>query len=237
MIVILGLDGLEYEYVKEFNCKHLMQASFGKTDISEFTEPRTIVIWSSFLAGKNLEEKILSLGKEDLWMFRVKPEETFFSSFKTWRAIDVPGFTHKYENHKRERELLKAFFKERTTVGEYDKVAFENYKENKEEFFEVLEDDYEIIMGYFALADTIGHLSFGLKNKMKIVYKELDNLVRKTEDNVDGKILIISDHGMKAIGRFGDHSSYGFWSTSCGTKLENPKITEFRKIIWSLANR
>ena len=66
MMVILGLDGLEYEYVKEFNCKNLMQEKFGKTDISMFSEPRTIVIWSSFLAGKNLEKEILGKDEEVL---------------------------------------------------------------------------------------------------------------------------------------------------------------------------
>ena len=212
MIVILALDGLEYEYVKEFDCKNLMQISYGKTDISEFSEPRTTVIWSSFLTEKNMEEEVLSLGKDNLWKFRVKPEETFFSSFKKWKAIDVPAFTHKHENHKRERDLLKAFFEERATVEEYDKVAFENHKENKEEFFEALEKDYEIVMGYFALADTIGHLSFGLKNKMRVIYKELDELAQRTKELVEGKILVISDHGMKAIGRCGDHCHYGFWS-------------------------
>jgi len=40
----------------------------------------------------------------------------------------------------------------------------------------MLDDDYEIQMGYFALADAIGHLSFGITSKMKIVYQELDEL-------------------------------------------------------------
>ncbi|MCD6371167.1 MAG: alkaline phosphatase family protein [Candidatus Aenigmarchaeota archaeon] len=232
MIVILAYDGLEYEYVKEFGMKNLMQESFGKTDISEFSEPRTVVIWSSFLAGKNLEKRVLSLGK-DFWKFKLKPQETFFSKFKKWKAIDVPGFTYKFENHKKEKELLKAFFDGRASVREYDKIAFENHKENKEEFFEELDKGYEIIMGYFALADVIGHLSFGIKTKMKIVYKELDKIAEEVKMRLDkdSKLLIISDHGMKAVGRFGDHNNYGFWSLNFSFELENPKITEFRKIV------
>lgn len=80
-----------------------MQKTFGKTDISEFSEPRTVVIWSSFLAGKNLEKRILSLGKE-FWKFKLKPKETFFSSFKTWKAIDVPGFTYEYKKNIMEKQ-------------------------------------------------------------------------------------------------------------------------------------
>ncbi len=232
MIIILGLDGLEYNYVKEFNCKNLMQENFGKTDISEFTEPRTVVIWSSFLAGKNLEKRILALGK-NFWKFKLKPEETFFGKFKKWEAIDVPGFNYKFEKHNKEKQLLKKYFEDKNILEEYDKVAFENHKENKKEFFEVLNKDFDIVMGYFALADVVGHLSFGIKSKMKIIYKELDDIAKKVR-KLNEKTLIISDHGMKAIGRFGDHNSYGFWSSNFEIELKNPKITEFKKIIEKL---
>lgn len=226
MIVILGLDGLEYEYVKEFNCKHLMQASFGKTDISMFSEPRTVVIWSSFLTGKNTEKEAL----KDLWNFKVKPEETFFAAFNSWKAIDVPGFTYVKERHAKEREAMKKFFDGKISVEEFDRIAFENHRLEKEEFFSALEEGYEIVMGYFALADVIGHLSFGLKIKMKIIYKELEEIAKKTKKFAE-KILIISDHGMRAVGRFGDHSNYGFWSFSEELKLKNPKITDFCEMI------
>ena len=231
MIVILALDGLEYEYVKEFNCKNLMQKVYGKTDISEFSEPRTVVIWSSFLSGKNLEKKILALGK-NFWKFKLKPEETFLSKFKKWKVIDMPGFNYKQKNHEKERKLMKSVLENKASIEEYDKIAFQNHMENKKEFFESLEKDFEIIVGYFALADVIGHLSFGIKPKMKIIYKELDNIAKEVRKKAD-KILVISDHGMKAIGRYGDHSNYGFWSFNFEINLKKPKITDFRKIIES----
>ncbi len=212
MIVILGLDGLEYNYVIEFNCKNLMQENFGKTDISEFSEPRTIVIWSAFLTGKNLEKEILKLGK-NLWKFKLKPEQTFFRFFEKWKAIDVPALTYKLEKHERERKALKDYFDGKVKVKDYDKIVFEIHKENKKEFFEALEKDFDIVMGYFDLADAIGHLSFGIKPKMKLIYKELDRIAEKVR-KIAEKVLIVSDHGMKAIGRYGDHSNYGFWSSN-----------------------
>lgn len=229
MIVILGLDGLEYEYVKDFDCKNLMQENFGKTDISEFFEPRTVVLWSSFLAGKNLEKRILNFGK-GLWKFRLQPQETFFKTFKKWKAIDVPGFTYRQIPHQLEKKMLKEFFEGKTTIEAYDKLAFKNYGEVKKEFFDELKKDYEILMVYFSLADTLGHLSFGLKVKMRLIYKELDKIAKNAK-KVCEKLLIVSDHGMKAVGRFGDHSNYGFWSSNFEICFKNPRITSFRKVI------
>ncbi len=77
MIVILGIDGLEYEYVKKFNVKNLMQESFGKTNISEFSEPRTMVLWSSFLTGKN-NGNTNSLHHPD-FVCRLLPSDSFRS--------------------------------------------------------------------------------------------------------------------------------------------------------------
>ena len=61
-----------------------------------------------------------------------------------------------------------------------------------------------------------------------MIYKDLDEMAGKLDDNL---IIILSDHGMKAIGKFGDHSEYGFWSTNVDCELNNPKITDFRKFV------
>ncbi len=230
MFVILGLDGLEYNCVLEFNCRNLMQEYYGKTDISMFKEPRTVVIWSSFLAGENLEGEILRHG--DLWSYRLEPERTFFSKFERWKAIDVPGFTHKYEAHSFQRKLLKSFFDGEATIQEYDRAAFKHHIENKDEFMQALQQDLDILMGYFPLADTIGHLSFGVKTKMRIIYRELDSIAAEVR-KAGHKLLIVSDHGMKPVGRFGDHTGYGYWSSSFNLPFHdvNPKITSFKEII------
>lgn len=233
MIVILGIDGLEHSYVERFGCKNLMQESYGRTDLSEFEQPRTVVIWSSFLAGKNLEKRILA--GRDLWGFRLRPEETFFSHFKTHKAIDVPGYNHDAEQHGKERRALKAFFDRKMSLEEYDRMALEWHRKVKEEFFKALAGDYEIVMAYFNAADIIGHLSFGVEPKMRLIYQEFDDIADKTSKTVDGKLLIISDHGMKAVGRFGDHSEHGFWSLNMDWPAGTPKPTEFRAIIESFS--
>ena len=110
MIVVLAIDALEYELVEKFDCAGLRQSHCGKTDISEFSEPRTMVLWSSFLTGENKEEEILAKGKDEMWNTRFEAGDTFLKAFSNPCVIDLPGFSYDLEQHKQERDLLKAYF-------------------------------------------------------------------------------------------------------------------------------
>ena len=67
---------------------------------------------------------------------------------------------------------------------------------------------------------------------MKKVYEELENLAGELK-NSEQFTLIISDHGMKTIGRYGDHTMNGYYSTNRKLNLKLPKITDFHKLIKS----
>ncbi len=210
MIIILGLDGLDYGCVNNFNCRNLMQCSYGRTDLSVYRELKTVALWSSFLAEKNIEEEV---SKDSMiWSFRLPVEMTFFSKVKTWQAFDVPGFTYEQPIHQEERDKLKDFFDKKCAIEDYDRIVFEHYRRSKEIFLNNLQKSCDIQMGYFSLADAIGHLSFGVTSKMRIVYEELDTLAYEVCRHKKTGMMILSDHGMEPVGRFGDHSHYGFWS-------------------------
>jgi len=231
-MIIFGIDALDKSMVEKFKCKNLMQKNYGQTDISEFELPKTVVLWSSFLNGKNMEDEI----KEDLWNFTLPKERTFFKFFNSFKAIDVPAFTLKQDEHAMERKYLAGYFKKENTVEEFDKVVWENHEKIKKEFFDTLgnEKDYEVVMVYFDLIDAVGHLSFGIEEKMREVYEELDSVVGKVAEDYDCPILIVSDHGMERIGegRYGDHTMNGFWSSSGEVSFGNmPKITDFYSVI------
>jgi len=67
---------------------------------------------------------------------------------------------------------------------------------------------------------------------MKLIYQELNDIAKKVQiEHPDATILIISDHGMQAIGQFGDHSRHGFWSLNKDIALNNPKPTDFANLI------
>ncbi|MHC1605634.1 MAG: hypothetical protein ACXQTP_06680 [Candidatus Methanofastidiosia archaeon] len=235
MIVVFAIDALEHALVERFNCMHLKQKYYGKTDISEFSEPRTMVLWSSFMTGSNKEKEILALGDKKMWDVKQDIGNTFFKCFENPKVIDLPGFSYDKKQHDLERSLLKQFFnsadaEEKEDIKKrYNKHAFEYHRKVKSEFKDALNKDHDFVLGYFSVADVIGHLNFGNQIMMKMIYRDFDEMASQINDSM----VILSDHGMKAIGAFGDHSEYGFWST--GFKdLKNPKITDFPEIVKEL---
>jgi len=225
-MIILALDALDLKLVQKFKCKNLMQKEYGQTDISDFKEARTIVLWASFLTGKNMEARI---PLKTQWEFKLDTEETFLKFCNSHKAIDVPSFSFKQQNHLEERKLLKKYFDDKATIEEYDALVWKYHEENKKEFFDSI-GKFDLVMGYFNLADAIGHLSFGVSEKMKAVYYELDKLAKEVKD-LDDFILVISDHGMKAIGRYGDHTKNGYYSANRKLGLNLAKITDFYNVM------
>jgi len=55
-IIILGIDGLEYTLVEEWNLKYLKQKAYTKTDLSDFGVVITPLIWAAMLTGKKIDE-------------------------------------------------------------------------------------------------------------------------------------------------------------------------------------
>ncbi|MCJ7506476.1 alkaline phosphatase family protein [Candidatus Bathyarchaeota archaeon] len=226
-MIILALDALDSDMITRYECKNLKQVEYGQTNLSDFQLERTVVLWASFLTGKNMEPRIPI---ETQWQFKLKPEETFLSSFKSYKGVDVPAFSLKEKNHAEERRLLKNFFDKESGVEEYDELVWKNHDENKKDFFNSL-GHFDVVLGYFDLADAIGHLSFGIPEKMRRVYMELDEMMRETKSSLDDFTLAISDHGMKEVGRYGDHSRNGFYSTNRRLGLSLPRITDFYDLL------
>ncbi len=235
MIIVLAIDALEFEKVEEYNNENLKLDHHGKTDISEFSQPRTMVLWSSFMTGENKEKDVLDGGNQEMWNKRWNIDETFFKNFDSPVILDLPGFSYDLEAHEESRKDLKAFFttedkEEKEKIKKkYNQDAFEHHRTIKEKFLKTIDENHDFVLGYFSVADVIGHLNFGNSTMMKLIYKDLDEIAKKCTEK-GCPLIILSDHGMKSIGMFGDHSEYGFWSTNF-KDLDNPKITDFKDII------
>lgn len=241
LTVVFAIDALEHEKVEEYNCENLKQETYGKTNISEFDQPRTMVLWSSFMTGENKEEEILAKGDEKMWKTNFSLEETFFSNFENPEIIDLPGFSYDKEQHDKERELMKKFFEEAETDEEkkeirkeYNQHGLEHHRKIKDKFLEKLKKDHDFVLGYFSAADVIGHLNFGNDTLMKMIYDDLEEIAQEIKKLRDDHLLILSDHGMEGLGMFGDHNNYGFWSFDTECPLEKPKLTDFAKFLTNL---
>ncbi len=237
MMVVLAIDALEYTLVEEFNCINLKQKFYGKTNISEFSEPRTMVLWSSFMTGKNMEKEILAHGDKEMWNTKLDLKNTFFKYFKNPKIIDLPGFNYFKEQHEKERNLLKNYFDAKTDEEKkniktaYNNLAFEHHRKIKQEFGASMDVGHDFVLGYFSVADVIGHLNFGNRIMMQMIYKDLDEIASAIKDT----FIVLSDHGMIRLGMFGDHSNYGFWSTDF-EDIGCPRITDFAGMIREIAN-
>lgn len=235
-MIILAMDGLELSFVEKFNCRSLKQKIFGKTDISEFSLPKTVILWASFLTGRNMEPEVCG----DLWSFKVSLKGTFLKFFKNFKVLDLPAFSYSGQ-HRREKQLLRRFFEKdnnHQTVRKYHKTCWKIHQKVKEKFLREIKKNYPLLISYFALPDVIGHLNFGDFDKMREVYSELDQVAKKTNEAFPHEpTIIISDHGMKPVGRFGDHTMNGFYSLNFPADLpETPKITDFFALIKSNAS-
>ena len=92
--------------MEEFDCKNLKQEYYGKTDISEFSQPRTMVLWGSFVTGKNKERAVLEDGNKEMWNKKWDIGETFFSYFNNPVVLDLPGFSYDLKVHEKSRILF-----------------------------------------------------------------------------------------------------------------------------------
>jgi hypothetical protein len=136
---------------------------------------------------------------------------------------------------------MKEFFegekdeKEKKEIREkYNQHGLKHHRKIKEDFLDSLNEDHDFLLGYFSAADVIGHLNFGNRTLMKMIYDDLDDIAAEIKEVRDDHLLILSDHGMKGIGMFGDHSDYGFWSFDDTCELENPKLTDFADFLTKL---
>ena len=233
-MIILALDALDIYPVRRYDCKALQQLRYGQVNVSEYKILRTVALWASFLTGDKIDEEI-PFDKETQWLFQLLPAQTFLNLFNTYQAIDVPSFSFKQHNHAMERQLMREAFADEVSIEDFDTTVWRHHDENKRELFQSL-GRFDLVMGYFDLVDAVGHLSYGVSRKMKEVYRELDSIAKEVRSSFDDVILIASDHGMRSVGRYGEHYGYGFFSTNYRSQMHLPRITDFRKEITRIHN-
>jgi predicted AlkP superfamily pyrophosphatase or phosphodiesterase len=161
--------------------------------------------------------------------------ETFFHRISNSKAIDVPSYNIGYSV-----DLMSIL--ERCGVEEAVKELdrFEKYKKN--ELFEAMEEDYDLLMAHFHKPDHIHHWYWevGKIEKVEEMYREMDEFAEEIIEKAKGKfdtIIFMSDHGLPDVER-GGHNDNAFYS--CNNELfpeSTPHITDFHDKILALANK
>lgn len=249
-MIVLGIDALDGNLVEEFGCDNLKLKYNGKTDLSDYSDVRTVPIWASMVAGQNMEVPILAKvrreGNAALWDYAVPDQETVFADFHSV-AIDVPGTVH-YERkaHAKTRKLLAERFSQIDNPDIAGKIRIETEYRNHvighytsivqklPNFRKVSRPRAELYFIYFSIIDDMGHLFFHETRMLRAFYRTMDEIVASYRKIVRQEhMIVISDHGMKPMSpgsHFGEHTWNGYWSTSFAD-LGYLKPMELRTVI------
>jgi hypothetical protein len=79
-VIVLGIDGLEYSFVKKWKLKNIMQKKYCKTDLSDYKVIVTPPIWGSMLTGK-INDEIM-----EMWVKQAQVSGLGINTKQKWWA-------------------------------------------------------------------------------------------------------------------------------------------------------
>lgn len=154
--------------------------------------------------------------------------QTIFDKIKNSKAISVPTWNEDHLYQKIRAELVRSIGNLQK-MRSLEEILIKDWGKKEENLREEIKKSYDLIFCYFIILDAIGHMYRGNLEQMKKYYKLFDDFISRLKKDFKGKLMIISDHGMVPIGKYGDHSKYMFFSSNFRA---NPKsIIEISKII------
>lgn len=154
-------------------------------------------------------------------------QETFLDKVEKSEDIGVRAYSKGYSGNT--LEILEEF-----GIEESIKENRRLEKAKERELFEEIENgDADVVMAHFHFADSAQHKywEIGKKEKVKQIYRELDELAGRIKKEADGKyelIIFMSDHGLPTENA---HNKNAFYSLNKKLGLEKPHITDFHDII------
>lgn len=157
---------------------------------------------------------------------REKKIPTIFDEMKSW-TNGIPGYDVERKEARRRTRWIDALGndeKERKILDSFRK----KHDARVRDLFEVLQkkEEYSLFFFYDNWLDIAGHMEMGRKLRIMNKYLEVNSVVGKVKKRLDLEgediLYVVSDHGMKLLGRRGDHSNYGFFSSSTGETIQKP---------------
>mgnify|MGYP000642665177 CR=1 FL=1 len=257
-IIILGLDGLEYDFVERWNLKNLKQREFGKLEVpinKDLGVPMSPEVWAAFLTGKYLpgleftrtpivdfilealrfmRKRIpvsLGLGRR----IRIKvplrfPElkERTFLDLTNSKEINVPYYSYDHKIFKIMNQFNAGKLSLREAVNEVLNVYIYRKRRILYEFENL--GDFDVIFAFMHFPDALQHLLLNKPLAIRELYFDLDSYVSRLKRRVDASMfLIVSDHGFDLETK--EHSMHGFYSSNVPLDPRPRRITDFYNLI------
>lgn len=173
--------------------------------------------------------------------------ESIFEEIDNSRAMFVPGYNPSPVFETGMDFLMRKRHDNEKCIREFDDRDFEI---RKEKLFSELDNDIigarDFLMCHFGRPDYHQHLygtpeieQFFDKDKLKVLYREIDELAERIKEKALDKgydtVIFMSDHGLPAKN---EHNRNAFYSSNTeifGT--ETPLITDFHDVIIDLVER
>ena len=172
--------------------------------------------------------------EEMITEFKYRKIETLFDIIPNAKALSVPPY-QKWIAPETQLFLRQAIDNEAERTP-FEEHVLQIFRRKREKCLKTIEErDWNLSMTHFMFTDLLGHLFCGNLTKMFGVYIKAERLVEEVKKFIGAEtlLLIVSDHGMKPIGKgtFGEHSDHGFYSSNIPLNLEKPKMTDFFPLI------
>lgn len=164
--------------------------------------------------------------------FVKKGIKTIFDLIEDSIALDIPSYQEYYS-----AEISKALhdaIEDSNKEAEFEAKSWKLFEKRRKKCIQYFESSWKLFMAYFNFTDHFGHVFRGNIARMFNVYQVADELVANFKARINNSstlFLVVSDHGMKTLGRYGVHSNHGFYSINKKLGLSNPKITDFYYIM------
>jgi len=257
-VFILGLDGLEYDFVEKWNLIHLKQREYGKIKVpidKEQKIPKTPEVWAAFLTGKLIAGmyfvkplriaiplKILSFARK-----YVKISLRLGKKIAVKAPTRLPKLKHKtfldivkikevnapyYSYDGKVLEIFNRFYTEKLTLEETINALKKLYKLRKKQILYEARNlqDIDGVFAFMHFPDALQHCLFTRPFEIKKLYIDLDKYISILKDKIKASLfLIVSDHGFDL--KTGNHSKHGFYSSNITLYAKPKKITDFYPII------
>jgi hypothetical protein len=151
----------------------------------------------------------------------IRDMNTIFDLAENVIEVNIPSYSEDYTLRPfgKEREgveHLKLFDREDSYVKKFIKSVI---KSNKE---------YDLFMAYMRAIDHYGHQKYGTKDLFNR-YKLMDFFINEIKNDVDGLLLICSDHGFQRLdgtSTGGRHSDYAYYSLNLDLRCKMESLLD-----------